>query len=314
MKNNILITGAAGFMGLSLTSRLLELNGSKYSKIVLLYHHDKPENYLGVPGIVLVKGDLNDYASLCDVISRYEINIIYHFASDSILKRCFDNPVNAYEVNVMGTVNLLEAVRSVGTDTIKKIIVSTSSKVYGDAPTPYDEKTLLKPKYTYESTKACQDIVAQNYFSSYGLPINIVRCSNLYGPNDPNSSRVIPTTIKVINRKEKPQVYSGVKDAVREFVYIDDLIDAVLLIEKKANNGEIFCVGGLETISINALVKKICSLMGYDGEVETVEKLAFFQESKDQSIDDSKLRNLGWNPRFSLDNGLLECIKSELYK
>ncbi len=301
-------------MGLGLTSRLLKLSDSDDSKIVLLYHHDKPTNYLDMPRVVVVKGDLNDYASLCDIISKYEINTIYHFASDSILKRCFDNPVNAYEVNVMGTVNLLEAVRNVGVDTIKKIIVSTSSKVYGDTPAPYDEETLLKPKHTYECTKACQDIVAQNYFSSYNLPINIVRCTNLYGPNDPNASRVIPTTIKTINRKEKPQVYSGVKDAVREFVYIDDLVDAVLLIAEKADNGEVFCVGGLEAISINALIEKICSLMGYDGEIETVEKLAFFQESKDQSIDDSKLRNLGWNPKFTLDRGLAECIKSEAYR
>lgn len=314
MKKNILITGSAGFMGLSLTSRLLDLDDNKDGKIVLLYHHDKPASYLDVPRVVVVNGDLSNYASLCEIISKHEINIIYHFASDSILKRCFDNPVNAYEVNVMGTVNLLEAVRNVGMGTVKKIIVSTSSKVYGGASAPYDEKTLLKPKYTYESTKACQDIVAQNYFSSYGLPINIIRCSNLYGPNDQNASRVIPTTIKTINRKEKPQVYSGVKDAIREFVYIDDLIDAILLIEEKANNGEVFCVGGLEAISISALVGKICSLMGYDGEIETVEKLAFFQESKDQSIDDSKLRNLGWNPKFTLEQGLLECIKSEVYK
>ncbi|MBI5078304.1 MAG: GDP-mannose 4,6-dehydratase [Candidatus Yonathbacteria bacterium] len=314
MKNNILITGSAGFMGLGLTSRLLELNDNKDRKIVLLYHHDKPTSHLYEPCIVFVKGDLNDHTSLCDIISKYEINTIYHFASDSILKRCFDNPINAYEVNVMGTVNLLEAVHKVGMETVKKIIVSTSSKVYGDVSAPYDEKTLLKPKYTYESTKACQDIVAQNYFSSYGLPINIVRCSNLYGPNDPNESRIIPTTIKTINRKEKPQVYSSVRDSIREFVFIDDLIDAILLIEEKANNGEIFCVGGPEAISINALVRKICLLMGYDGEIETVEKLAFFHESKDQSIDDSKLRNLGWNPKFTLDQGLLECIKSKAYK
>lgn len=313
MKNNILITGAAGFMGISLTARLLSLGDSQCDKIILLYHNDKPA-FFGNSKVVFVQGDLNNFDALCDIIKRYEINVIYHFASDSILKRCFDDPVNAYEVNVMGTVNLLEAVRRVGMDTIRKIIVSTSSKVYGDAPAPYDEKTLLKPKYTYESTKACQDIVAQNYFSSYGLPINIIRCSNLYGPNDPNASRVIPTTIKTINRMEKPQVYSSVKDAIREFIYIDDLIDAVLLIEEKAENGEVFCVGGPEAISINALIGKICSLMGYSGEVETVEKLAFFQESKDQSIDDSKLRSLGWNPKFTLDQGLSECIKSEIYK
>ena len=301
-------------MGLSLTSRLLKLDDTKDGKIVLLYHHNKPIRSYGADNVVAIKGDLNDYDSLCEIISVHEINTIYHFASNSILKECFDEPVRAYMNNVMGTVNLLEAVRTVGMETVRKIIVSTSSKVYGDTPSPYTEETLLKPKYTYECTKACQDIVAQNYFSSYNLPINIIRCPNLYGPNDSNISRVIPTTIRSVNNGERPQVYSSVKDAIREFVYVDDLIDAILLIEEKAKNGEIFCIGGSGAISINSLVEKICSLMGYDGGIEIVEKLGFFQESKDQSIDDSRLRELGWRPNFTLDQGLIECIESETYR
>lgn len=314
MKNNILITGAAGFMGQSLIVRLLKEGVNKDSKIVLLYYKNKSVEFSNKKNIVIEQGDLNDFILMCDIIKKYKINTIYHFASNSILKQCFDEPVSAYISNVMGTISLLEAVRKVGMKTVKKIIVSTTSKVYGDVNTPYNEKTLLKPKYTYDCTKACQDIVAQNYFSSYGLPINIIRCTNLYGPNDPNTSRIIPTVIKSINKKNKPQIYSSVKNSIREFVYIDDLIDAMFIIEKKAKNGEIFCVGGTESISIGNLVKRICKLMNYKGKIETVDKLAFFKESKIQLIDGTKLKKLGWKPKFTLEKGLIECIKSERYK
>lgn len=312
--NNILVTGAAGFMGVNLVSRLLKLDRLNDSKIVLLYHHDKPSFYSNTKNVIAVEGSLNDYSLMCDLISKYDINTIYHFASNSIVRKCANDPFNAYITNVMGTVSLFEAVRNVGMNTVKKIIVSTSDKVYGHAPHPYNEDTYLLPKFTYESTKACQDIVAQNYFYNYNLPINIIRCSNIYGPNDPNTSRLVPNVIKCINNKENPKLHSGVKDFIREFVYVDDLIDAIFLIEKEAKNGEVYCVGGTGTITIEGLINKICKLMKHEKGIDIIEKPANFQEIAEQSIDASKLKKLGWVPKFSLDDGLLECIKSGDYQ
>lgn len=312
--NNVLITGAAGFMGINLAARLIKSPKMKHSKIVLMYHHEKPVGLPESSNVTLVQGDLNDYKLVCSLISKNDINTVYHLASNSIVRKCANDPLNAYLTNVMGTVTLLEAIRNVGMNVVKKIIVSTSDKVYGHAPHPYNEETVFLPKYTYESTKACQDIVAQNYFYNYDLPINIIRCSNIYGPNDPNTSRLVPNVIRSVNNKENPKVHSGVKDFIREFVYVDDLVDAILLIEDKAPHGETYCVGGTGTISIIDLVNKISKLMKHKNGVDIIEKPANFQEIMEQSIDATKLKKLGWEPKFSLDKGLSECVVSKHYR
>lgn len=312
--NTVLITGAAGFIGSGLAQRLLAGGADDNTRVTLLYHQSNPLFQPSQRNAIAVRGSLNDYAFVSDLISRYEVNTIYHFASNSIVRKCANDPMNAYLTNVMGTVTLLEAVRNAGINTVERILMFTSDKVYGHAPPPYNERTAFEPKYTYESTKACQDIVAQNYLHNYGLPINIVRSSNVYGPADPNLTRIIPNVIRSINLATQPIIFTGVKDYVREFVYIDDVVDALLLINRQAPHGEVFCVGGTETISIEGLVQRICRLMDYKGGIAIVDKPSNFQEIHEQSIDSSKLRALGWSPKFSLDAGLRECVRSANYR
>lgn len=310
---NILITGAGGFVGSCLARRLLETTPNLH-KLILLYHNEKPP-LVGIDrdNVILVHGSINDYALMSELIAKYEISTIYHMASNAIVRKCANDPYNAYVTNVMGTVTLLEAVRNVGMNNIKKIVISTSDKVYGHAPSPYNENTLFMPQYTYEATKACQDFVAQNYFFNYNLPINIVRSSNIYGPNDPNLSRVIPLTIKSIHNGKQPTIYSGAKDYVREFVYIDDFIDAVLLIAEKAKPGEAFCVGETHATSVENLITTICNLMEFKPGPVTIEKNDKFKEIKEQKIDATKLKGLGWKPKVTFEEGLRNCINSPLY-
>jgi len=311
--NTVLVTGAAGFIGSGVVQRLLDDSGDGNTRVVALYHQSNPLHQPRHRNAVAVRGSLNDYTFISDLVSRYEVNTIYHFASNSIVRKCANDPMNAYLTNVMGTVTLLEAVRNAGINTIDRILLFTSDKVYGHAAPPYNETTAFEPKYTYESTKACQDIVAQNYLHNYGLPINIVRSSNVYGPADPNVTRIIPNVIRSINRGEQPIIFTGVKDYVREFVYLDDVVDALLLIDRKAPMGEVFCVGGTDTISIEGLVRRLCELMSYGGGIAIVDKPSNFQEIREQSIDSSKLRALGWKPKFTLDMGLMQCVCSAAY-
>jgi nucleoside-diphosphate-sugar epimerase len=191
-----------------------------------------------------------------------------------------------------------------------------SDKAMAHTKPPYTELSPLCPKYTYEATKACQDIIGQNYFWNYGLPIKIVRCSNVYGPGDPNESRLIPGNIIKILNNEKPMIYSDVANYVREFIYIDDVVSAFRTVNDKSPAGEIYCVGGTEKLKVKELIEKLIELSGKTGqlEIEYPVKHYSFKEIDEQYIVSNKLRMLGWEPKVSLDEGLRKTIDYYLQK
>lgn len=303
--NRVLLTGANGFLGRSLAH---EYAKDKNTEVICITRDDN-RNLVPWQGTTILKGDITDFDFLRRVIADYEITDVVHLAAQAIVRVCANDPVSAYDTNVMGTVKLLEAVRQVGMSTVKSIVVSTSDKAYGHAPPPYTEKTPLMPMYTYESTKSCQDIVSQNYFHNYGLPIKIARCSNIYGPGDPNYSRLVPNTIKRILTGKRPQIYTGVMNYIREWVYVADTVNAFQLILKEGINGEAYCVGGTERASVTNLVERMLKLCNSNLEIEYIDKAAAFKEIEEQWIDSTKLQSLGWKPQFTLDQGLANTIQ-----
>lgn len=300
--SRVLVTGASGFLGSQLASKL-----TSEGHTVIAMQRDTNVNLAG-KATFIIKGDVTDYDLLRRVIADYEVEHVYHLAAQSIVRICAADPVSAYAANVMGTVNLLEAIRSSGMNHIKSIVISTSDKAYGHAPVPYTEDTPFMPLYTYECTKACQDIVGQNYFHNYGLPVKLARCSNIYGPGDPNWSRLIPNSINRILAGKNPELYSDVAEYVREFVYVDDVIDALKLITTEGKAGEAFCVGGTGAFEIKELVEKMIKLCGSECSVDLIQKPATFKEIQKQYIDGTKMKSLGWTPRFDIDAGLRETI------
>lgn len=299
MTNSILITGASGFIGKALTEKLLKDQNN--SKIIVLSRKQNFEQYKENNRIVSVVGDINNVELLVYVLQTHRVTHVYHLASEAIISEYTKNPRQAYLDTVYGVTSLLEAVRISGVQATK-VIISTSYKVYGRAEPPYNEETHFLPGNTYETAKACQDFIAQDYFRTFKVPVVIFRTVNVYGPGDNNGTRLIPRSFVNIQQGKPPVVYSSVKNSLREFIYIDDLIDALLLLQEKASAGDVYCIGG-QQYSIYDVAKTICEVTGYGDGVEIVDGVNV-QETVEHAIDTSKLIKLGWSCKVSLKEGL----------
>ena len=198
-----LITGATGFIGAALARALHDAG----EKTVLLVRDDTG-NWPPANGVV--RGDVRDYATCVRVLADYRVNRIYHLAAQSIVATCSDDPVGALDVNVMGTAKLLQAARSVGLH--PRVVVMTSDKVYGSAPSPYTEDTALDARNAYEVSKAAQDLVARMFFHNYEMDVSVVRAVNVYGPGDPNDTRLIPRTVQRCLRGVAPVIHAGASE------------------------------------------------------------------------------------------------------
>ena len=215
---NCLVTGSTGFLGSAIVARL-KADGEKV--IGIERDHGVNKNIAIQPDIV-VSGDIRNYDFVRRIISDYEIEEVYHCAAQAIVRTCAGDPYSTYDINVMGTVSLLEACRNSG-GTVKSIVVSTSDKAFGHASVPYTEETPLNPLYTYETSKACQQLITLSYFHNYGLPTRVLACSNVYGPGDPNMTRILPSIITSLASGNRALLNSGVSEYIREFVFITDV-------------------------------------------------------------------------------------------
>jgi CDP-glucose 4,6-dehydratase len=304
---NCLVTGGSGFLGSSMIERLKNAE----EKVISVERDQGSNPFTRVSPNVTVRGDIRDYNFIRRIIADYEIEEVYHFASQAIVKTCANDPYTTYDINVMGTVSLLEACRNSGT-TVKNIIISTSDKAFGHSDIlPYTEKTPLNPLYTYETSKTCQQLIALSYFHNYGIPTKIVACSNIYGPGDPNITRIVPNTILNLLHNKSAMLNEGVAEYIREFIYITDVIDAFIRVARFGTHGEVYCCGGTGYLTIFDLIAKICALLRKDPEknITFFKKVDNFKEIDKQWIDSSKLKSIGWKPNISLDEGLKLTIE-----
>lgn len=303
---NCLVTGHTGFLGSNISGGLK----AKGDTVIGIERDENKRRNLKHSPDIFVKGDIRDYDFVRRVIADYEVEEVYHCAAQAIVRSCANDPYTTYDINVMGTVSLLEACRNSG-ESVKSIVVSTSDKAFGHADIPYTERTPLSPLYTYETSKACQQLVTQSYFHNYGSPTKVIASSNVYGPGDPNLSRIIPSTIMKLAKGEPALLFDGVAEFVREFVYIDDVVNAFITASRKGKNGEVYCCGGTEHLKMIDLMVQICKLMGKSPEkdIKIFQKSRYFKEIEQQYINSSKLKSLGWEPSVSLEEGLKRSIE-----
>jgi len=301
---NTLVTGYEGFIGNAMVGRL---KGA--GDFVVGIDKGRSRRDLRNAPDAFANGDIRDFNFVKKVLDDYNIEEVYHFAGQAIVKDCSDDPRSAFDVNVMGTINLLEACKECKGD-VKSVVLSSSYKTFGNADVPYTEETSVNPVSVYEASKVCQQFLTLSYFHNFDVPVKIVICSNIYGPGDYNMSRIVPLNLTRLLSEQKALLSSGAKDFVREFVYVDDAIDGFIAASRKGRNGEIYCCGGTSHLKISDLIKKMCDLTGRDfsNSVEIFDGVSRFVEPKEQYIDAAKLKALGWRPKVSLDEGLKKSV------
>ena len=222
-------------------------------------------------------------------------------------------PLHTFEVNIRGTYNLLEACRH-HKDMLKAIVIASSDKAYGEAKElPYTEETRLSACYPYEVSKASADMLAQTYFITYGLPVTVMRCGNIYGGGDLNWSRIIPGTIRSLYHNENPIIRSNGK-FLRDYIYVKDVVNGILRLIDYINisKGQAFNFGTNNPVSVLDLVNLIQELMQKRYlELEILDIVT--HEIVDQYLSLEKSEKLlSWKPTHFLEDGLLETI--EWYK
>lgn len=300
---SVLVTGISGFIGAAVAQHLVS-QGARVTGIIRDMNCS-PRELLKQCDISL--GSITDYRFLCEVISSKEIEYIFHFAAYAIVRISAKDPMSTYAVNAMGTVNLLEAVRNVGK--CKRIIVASSDKAYGDhVQLPYTEDHALVPLNTYDASKACTDLIARSYGHTYNMPVAVTRCSNVYGPGDYNFSRIVPNSTLLVLRGHRPVLYNGIERMEREFIFIDDVVEAYDLLAQTGHTGA-YNIGGTGPVKIRELVDMLCEKAGKPGlEPRLID--SNFQEISRQWIDASKLEaHTGWKPRTSLADGLERTVE-----
>ncbi|AJO57382.1 GDP-mannose 4,6-dehydratase [Bacillus subtilis] len=314
---NVFVTGCTGLLGSYLVKELID-QGANVTGLVR-DHVPQSNLYQGehIKKMNIVRGSLEDLAVIERALGEYEIDTVFHLAAQAIVGVANRNPISTFEANILGTWNILEACRK--HPLIKRVIVASSDKAYGDQENlPYDENMPLQGKHPYDVSKSCADLISHTYFHTYGLPVCITRCGNLYGGGDLNFNRIIPQTIQLVLNGEAPEIRSD-GTFVRDYFYIEDAVQAYLLLAEKMeeNNlaGEAFNFSNEIQLTVLELVEKILKKMNSNLKPKVLNQGS--NEIKHQYLSAEKARKLlNWTPAYTIDEGLEKTIEwyTEFFK
>jgi len=318
---NVLITGVNGFIGGSLAKSLV----SRGCNVIGLMRNQKKGTLLHVDNIIdhvtIINGDVTDKELLFSIISEEQIEYIYHLAAQVEVGVGVLNPYITFESNIKGVYSLLEAVRLSG-DLVKSVVVASTDKAYGSYDSdmmPYKEDYPLKPMYPYDVSKACGDMIARSYASDvYNLPIIVTRFCNIYGPGQLNFSALFPDGIRSA-LGYSTFIPRGNGEQVRDFIYIDDVIDLYIKIGKKladdpdSCSGEVFNAGTNSPITVKQVLQEIFTAVDNYNDFEIIENSMVSQktigEIDYQYMDyDKAFKYFSWKPEHSLKYGTEKTI------
>ncbi len=335
-RKHILVTGGAGFIGSHVVRHFLTkcpdclvVNLDSLTYAGNLANLRDVEN---LPNYRFEKADICDYETVLNIILKHGIDTVVHLAAESHVDRSIIDPFTFARTNVMGTLSLLQAVRTVWS---KKGLFGegisdspeerrclfhhvSTDEVYGtlalDGSQLFSEDSPYRPHSPYSASKAGSDQFVRAFHDTYGLPVTITNCSNNYGPNQ-FPEKLIPLFINNIRERRPLPVYGDGRN-VRDWLHVEDHAEAIGLVVRGGRSGETYNIGGNNEWSnidlVRLLVKVTDRLLG-NPEGTSEHLITFVRDRAGHdlryAIDSSKLRNeLGWRPRFDFETGIEHTV------
>ncbi|MED3897050.1 dTDP-glucose 4,6-dehydratase [Priestia aryabhattai] len=307
---NILVTGGAGFIGSNFVRHMVETYPSygivNYDLLTYAGNLENLKDIESHENYTFVKGDINNRELVDHLVKYHNIDVIVNFAAESHVDRSITEPDIFIKSNVLGTQALLDVTKA---NNLKKYVQVSTDEVYGSlGETGYfTEETPLAPNSPYSASKAGADMLVSAYHETFGMNVNITRCSNNYGPYH-FPEKLIPLMVtNALEGKELP-IYGDGKN-VRDWLHVKDHCAAIDLVIHKGEPGEIYNVGGHNERTNNEIVHLIVEKLNAPKEL-----IKFVEDrlghDRRYAIDPTKLTTeLGWKPKYTFDTGIVETIQ-----
>ena len=294
--NSYLVTGGCGFIGVNLTSRLV----SRGNRVRILDNLSLGKREDVEPlGVDLQVGDIRDFAAVTKACQG--IDTVVHLAAHTRVVESVTDPELNFEINAVGTMNVLRACRDAG---VKKFIfASTGGAILGEQEPPVHEGMVPRPVSPYGAGKLAGEAYCSAFYGSYGLNTVALRFSNVYGPFSYYKGSVVAQFFRNLMQKE-PLIIYGDGEQTRDFLYVSDLVDAILLADKADTPGEVFQIASGRETSLRTLLdnmKKVLPSVTFDVRYEPARA---GEISRNYASVEKARRLLGYDPQTQLNEGL----------
>ena len=324
--NKILVTGGAGFIGSALIRYLLANNGLtiiNVDKLTYAGNLHSLNSALDHPGHVFVQADIADNNTIKSIFKKYQPDAVIHLAAESHVDRSIDGSADFIQTNIVGTYTLLEAARAywlkLGFDKreLFKFVHVSTDEVFGSLGVDgfFSEATPYNPSSPYSASKASSDHLVRAWRQTFGLPTLITNCSNNYGPFQFPEKLVPLTILNALEGKSLP-VY-GHGENIRDWLYVDDHVRAMVLVLEKGKPGQSYNIGGHNERSNLEVVMTICRILDelrpHPDHIHYEDLITFVQDRPGHdfryAIDPNKIYSeLGWKPTESFESGIRKTV------
>ena len=319
----ILVTGGAGFIG-SAVVRLAVARGHQVINLDALTYAGRLENVAEVadsPNYTFEQADIRDRAALTRIFETHNPDAVMHLAAESHVDRSIDGPGDFIETNITGTYNMLEAARAQwvanGRPEAFRFHHISTDEVYGSLGDEglFTEDTPYDPRSPYSASKASSDHLVRAWFHTYGLPVVLTNCSNNYGPYHFPEKLIPKVILNALHGKELPIYGQGLN--VRDWLFVEDHADALLLAVEKGTPGRSYNVGGHNERRNIDLVHAICDILDAKRPRDSGsyrDQIAFVTDRPGHdaryAIDPERIMNeLGWKPSVTVEQGLEKTVQ-----